>query len=99
MDKTVILIFYYIVGIICSSTLLKTFITYPLWDWKFDNLEWVQAWLKMTVLDYYGAAFALSGIALTENVLWEGIAWSLGFCILGSPICCAYMLYRTLKNK
>ena len=98
MNNTVYRLFYYILGAVCSITLLQTLCTYPLWDWRIDDLEWVQAWLKMTVLDYYGAAFALSGIALTDHGLREGLAWSLGFCILGSPICCVYMMYRTFKN-
>ncbi len=48
----------------------------------------------MTVLDYYGAAFALSGVAFSERSKQEALAWSFGFFILGSPVCCAYIVYR-----
>ena len=92
------ILFYTVLGLVCFLTLASTLSAYPLWDWKIHNLDWVRAWLGMTVLDYYGAALALSGVAFSERSGREAIAWSLGFFMLGSPVCCAYMVYRE-KSK
>ena len=92
-------LFFALVGVVCTSLLTKTLMDYPLWNWSVDDLAWVQAWLKMTVIDYYGAALVLSGIAILDEGPCEGLLWSLGFCILGSPVCCVYMVYRILKKK
>ena len=90
--------FYSVLGLVCFVALGNTLLAHPLWDWKIDNLDWVRAWLGMTVLDYYGAALALSGVVFSERSFLEGLAWSLGFCVLGSPVCCAYMVYRTVNK-
>lgn len=90
---------YTTLGIVCSVALGITLFTHPLWEWKLDNLDWVRTWLGMTVLDYYGAALALSGVAFSEQSKREALAWSLGFCILGSPVCCAYMVYRVYHTR
>ena len=89
---------YTVLGLVCCLTLVSTLSAHPLWDWKIRNIDWLRAWLGMTVLDYYGAAIALSGVAFSERSKPEALAWSLGFSILGSPVCCAYMVYRG-KNK
>lgn len=64
-----------------------------------DNLDWTREWLYMTILDYYGCAVCLSVIAvLTEDVPY-GILWALGFCFLGSPVACLYMVMRLAVMK
>ena len=87
---------YSLLLFVSFCALSYTLRAHPLWPLRLDDNEWVRAWLKMTVLDYYGAALALSGIALAEQGLKAGILWSVGFCLLGSPVCCAYMLYTAL---
>lgn len=49
-----------------------------------------------TVVDYYGACLCLCGIILAteQNNLHMGILWSVGCCLLGSPMCCMWMLVR-----
>ncbi|RPF81816.1 MAG: DUF1475 domain-containing protein [Rhodothermaceae bacterium TMED105] len=90
----VFILFYTVLGLVCCLALMFTLSAHPLLDWKVHNLDWVRAWLRMTVLDYYGAAFALSGVAFSERSKQEALAWSFGFFILGSPVCCAYIVYR-----
>lgn len=68
---------------------------YPLTDWAFTSLEWCQAWLAYSTLDYYGAAACLCAICLySEESVILGILWSLSFCLLGAPACMAYVCYR-----
>lgn len=67
---------------------------FPLFDWAFTDLHWCQAWLWMTVVDYYGVACCLAAVAIYSESLVLGILWSLGFMLLGSPVCCAYVCYR-----
>ena len=60
---------------------------------RWEDKEWLRAWLKMTVLDYYGAALALSAVAVRQEGWDLGIAWSVGFLLLGAPVCGAYTVY------
>jgi hypothetical protein len=64
-----------------------------------DNLEWTKNWLIATVIDYYGAATCLCVIALLSEPMLQGLAWSTGFLLLGSPICCLYCIYRWLIRQ
>ena len=50
-------------------------------------------------LDYYGVAMCLVVIALINEQLLYGILWSLGFCLLGSPVCCGYIIYRVATKS
>ncbi len=59
------------------------------------NPVWLASWLKIAVVDYYGAAVPLSLIAImSEEGLWRGGLWALGFCLIGSPATLAYTAYR-----
>ena len=72
---------------------------FPLTDWAVNDIDWTRQWLYMTVVDYYGAAVCLVVIALLNEPILYGVLWGLGFCLLGSPICCSYMIYRvTMKS-
>ena len=93
------ILFYAVLGFICSVVLGITLCKHPLWEWKINDLDWVRTWLGMTVLDYYGAALALSGVAFSEQRFRVAFAWFLGFCLLGSPMCCAYMVYRVYHTR
>ena len=87
-------VFYAVLGVVCALTLISTLWYQPLFDWKLDDVDWLKNWLKMTVLDYYGAALPLCGIAISTEQNMQGFLWSAGFLFGGSPFCCAYMLYR-----
>jgi hypothetical protein len=72
---------------------------YPLTHGATNGLAWLRNWLIMTVINYYGAAACLVTIALLNEPIIQGIFWSLGFCLLGSPVCCVYIVYRaTFKS-
>ena len=58
------------------------------------DLDWTKQWLITTVVDYYGAAICLCVITLLSEPFPNGILWSIGFLLLGSPVCCLYCAYR-----
>lgn len=58
------------------------------------DIQWTKEWLYMAVLDYYGAALCLSAIAIASEGCVFGTFWALGFCVLGSPVCCCYIAHR-----
>ena len=89
--------FYALLGVACAVKLTSTLSAQPLFAFATDDIEWVRAWLWMTVADYYGAALPLCGIAIASQPGLEGWLWAVGFCLLGSPVCCAYVVLR-LKN-
>lgn len=89
---------YSILGVACFYTLATTLWAQPLFPLQLDNLEWMVAWLKMTVLDYYGAAIPLCGVAISSENGYAGWLWSIGFCLGGSPFCCAYVMLRMLAH-
>lgn len=98
-EKVILPWFFLFLGIIVASCLCSQLYQYPLTDWAVDDLPWTKTWLFTTVLDYYGSTFCLCAIALfNETNIVHGVLWSLGFCLLGSPVCCSYMVYRTWKK-
>jgi len=73
---------------------------HPLFPIQKDSLEWNSTWLITTVVDYYGVCFCFGGIVLSsESSWWKGIAWNLGFCLAGSPICCLWVLVWTYRGR
>lgn len=92
------LAFYALLLIGTSTAIILTCTSQPLFPFQSDNLEWNNAWLIATVIDYYGACFCLCGVILsTEENLLVGALWSLGCCLLGSPICCLWILVRLCR--
>ena len=90
--------FYLILFIITTSMIIKTASNYPIFPFQTTSLEWNNSWLIATVIDYYGACLCYCGIILgTENNIMHGILWSCGCCLLGSPICCLWILIRLWK--
>ena len=82
--------------IIYLCTLLSI---YPLLDWAVNDLAWCQAWLYYSCLDYYGSALCLSAIVFySESSILLASIWSLGFALLGSPACIAWVCYRLLLH-
>jgi len=84
-------------GLACLVALALTYRRHPLFPFWFDRLDWTSAWLKMTTLDYYGAALPLCFVILTtEPSVAIGALWSAGVLLLGSPVACGWMAYRLL---
>jgi len=96
---TIPLVFY---GLLLVATLTGISLTcyhYPLFPFQTDNLDWSVAWLLATVVDYYGSTLCLSGIVLASESSWiVGVAWVLGFCLLGSPLCCLWVILRLVRG-
>mmetsp|Transcript_27693 Transcript_27693/g.53842 ORF Transcript_27693/g.53842 Transcript_27693/m.53842 type:complete len:130 (+) Transcript_27693:52-441(+) len=88
------LAFYAIYGLGFFILLTLVLNHYPLFPLDTDNIHWARSWLFTTVFDYYGAALCLCGIILSTEGLVVGGLWSLGCCLLGTPVCCIYMMYR-----
>jgi hypothetical protein len=74
--------------------LVYTLYAYPLFDFAFNDLDWTREWFYMTLLDYYSAAVCLSLIAIWTEGALRGLLWSMGFILLGGPLCCLYIVYR-----
>ena len=86
-----------LLGLVVFIHLSMVLFHFPLFPFQPQDIDWSQAWLWMTVLDYYGSTLCLCAICLyTEENVWTGIVWSLLFCLLGSPFCCLYCVYRLL---
>ena len=71
----------------------------PLTEWATWDIQWSNNWLWMSTLDYYGAATCLTAIALSSEAQLPGLLWTVGFMVLGSPVCCAYVCYRCFYFK
>ena len=85
--------FYTVLFIVTLSGLVSTCNKYPLFPFNMESLDWSNAWLITTILDYYGACLCFCGVVLSsEPSLKVGIAWKVGFCLLGSPVCCIWVL-------
>ena len=84
---------YAVLGACVSLVLADTLWRFPLRDVARrygEDAAWLRAWLRMTVVDYYGAALVLGGVAVRDRGWAEGAAWAAGFAVLGAPACCAY---------
>lgn len=72
---------------------------YPLFPFSPEDIDWSNAWLYMTVFDYYGSTLCMCAVCLfTETNVWLGLLWSTLFCLLGSPFVCTWCVYRLLVH-
>ena len=79
--------------------LTKTLMAYPMLPFQPNDADWSYNWLITTIADYYGAALCLCGIAIaSERELAHGLLWSAGFCLLGTPVCCAWVVSRLVRH-
>lgn len=86
-------LFYSILFLITLVTISVTLYNFPLFPIQYDSLEWNRTWLVSTVVDYYGACLCFCGVVLSTETSWvRGSAWVAGFCLLGSPMCCLWVL-------
>ena len=85
--------FYAGLFIVTLTMLCRTLSDYPLFPFQMDSLDWTGAWLLTTILDYYGACLCFCGVVLgTEENIVKGLLWATSFCLLGSPVCCIWMV-------
>jgi hypothetical protein len=85
--------FYGVLFFFTLTSIAVTAYNYPLFPIQYDSLDWNKTWLMTTVIDYYGACFCFCGVVLSTEVSWSrGLAWIAGFCLLGSPVCCVWVL-------
>eukprot|EP01083_Nonionella_stella_P011222 31902_1 len=93
------LIFFALLFICTSTAIIATCTSHLLFPLRPSDLEWNNAWLAATVIDYYGACLCLCGVILdTEENRMIGAAWSLGCCLLGSPIFCVWIILRLWRH-
>mmetsp|Transcript_37772 Transcript_37772/g.43145 ORF Transcript_37772/g.43145 Transcript_37772/m.43145 type:complete len:132 (-) Transcript_37772:250-645(-) len=93
-------VFYSILLVITATTISWTCYNFPLFPFQIDSLEWSSTWLLATVVDYYGSTLCLCGIIIATETSWIAkVLWPLGCCTLGSPICCLWILYKTVLQK
>jgi len=99
-QQRVVVAFYALLFAVTFLCISGTLYRYPLFPIRADNLDWSAAWLAATVADYYGSTLCLCGIVLSsEPSLCRGLAWSAGFCLLGSPVCCVWTVLWLRRNN
>mmetsp|Transcript_12152 Transcript_12152/g.35567 ORF Transcript_12152/g.35567 Transcript_12152/m.35567 type:complete len:122 (-) Transcript_12152:1899-2264(-) len=101
MDKlrTLQFSFYSALFIATLTTVSVTLARYPLFPLNTESLEWSNAWLSATVVDFYGACLCFCGVVISSERSWiAAVLWTLGFCLLGSPVCCAWVLIWLWKG-
>lgn len=92
--------FFAVLGLACFVTLSMTLWRQPLFAFETTSIEWLQAWLWMTVLDYYGACLPLCAVIVSnETSITTGVAWSLACLLGGSPFCCLWVVLRLMSGE
>ena len=92
-SNTITSVFYTVLFLNNMTAVSVTMYNYPLFPFQTDSLEWCRTWLVTTVLDYYGACLCFCGVVLASEDSWSrGLAWVAGFCLLGPPVCCVWIL-------
>jgi hypothetical protein len=81
-----------------AAILTRTLVNHPIFPFQPNSAAWSYSWLMTTIFDYYGAALSLCAVILSSENRVPGILWSLGCCLLGTPICCFWIISRILRN-
>lgn len=93
--RIAIIVFYTALFLFILVSLGWTLYSYPLFPLQTDSLEWSNTWLLTTVIDFYGSTICLCGIIIASSNSWiSGMLWTVGCCLLGSPVCCLWILYQ-----
>ena len=90
--------FFGALGLSFAVVLVKTLMKHPLYPFQPESAAWSFAWLMTTIFDYYGAALCLSAVVVSSEKRAHGVLWSLGFCLLGTPVCCLWVIARLLRT-
>lgn len=100
MKQRILTIVYVALFLITFSCISLAYYYHPLFPLQTESLEWSNAWLTATVVDYYGSTLCLCGIIWATSTSWTSrLAWIVGCCLLGSPVCCAWILYQMLVKQ
>jgi hypothetical protein len=79
--------------------LTLTCLTYPLFPFQPENLDWTRAWLWTTCGDYWTLAACFSTVILyTERDLTVGLLWVAAINLLGSPCAALYLALRLRRE-
>ena len=70
----------------------------PIWTPHWESLSWCRSWLLAVLANYYGACVCLCGIILSSETPLCGVLWCTGCCLVGTPMCCAYLASRLLRH-
>jgi hypothetical protein len=98
-NTRVALLFYCVLFCIALYMISTTLYAYPLFPVQPNSLDWNYNWLIATVFDYYGACLCFGGIVLSSEPSWaKGLAWNMGFVLLGSPVCCLWVIMRIRRE-
>lgn len=96
---TLQVIFFLLLLITTLSAISVTLWQYPLFPFNKSSLDWSNAWLDATIVDYYGACLCFSGVVIASEQTWlKGILWTAGFCLAGSPVCCLWVVLRLWRG-
>uniref|UniRef100_A0A7S1J163 Uncharacterized protein n=1 Tax=Eutreptiella gymnastica TaxID=73025 RepID=A0A7S1J163_9EUGL len=90
--------FYWVLLVGCTAAIGVTCWHYPLFPFRLDSLAWATNWLLATCVDYWGAALCLSGVILASERFPAGPIWVAGCLLLGSPVCCLWVLHRLHRH-
>jgi len=94
------LVIYALLGLLVTIKIMMTQNEFPLFDFATWDIQWSNAWLWTSVVDFYGAALCFSAIIIaTEKNSLHGLFWVILLCSLGSPVSCAYICYRCVYHR
>ena len=89
---------YAAIGLGFAVLLSITLWDQPLFPFRLKSVDWCRSWLVTTVADYYGASLCLCGVIVASEKHWQAALWVSGCCLLGTPVCCAYVISRLLRH-
>jgi len=99
-NKIPLLVGYGVLFVAVLSWISTTLYQYPLFPIQYDDLEWNKIWLLTTTVDFYGVCLCFVGVVLSSEASWvRGLAWSVGFLLLGSPVCCLWVILWIYKGR
>ena len=97
---TLPIVCFAVLGVTCFIALSVTLWNQPLFAFRTQDTAWLQAWLWMTVLDYYGACLPLCAVIFANETSHSAaILWSLACCLGGSPFCCLWVVLQLLSDR
>lgn len=93
------LLFYAVLLLITLSTIAATYTNHALFLLDFDSLNWSNAWLLATIINYYGAILCFCGVVVASEASWcTAVPWVMACCTVGSPACCLYVFLWLTKE-
>jgi len=90
---------YILVGAASAFLLVRTQSARPLFPLATDSLEWSRGWLAAAAADYLGVCLCLCGVIACSEPPGQAVCWTLGCCLLGSPVSCLYVAARILRHR